>query len=430
MRKWTFPEEFLHFVWRAKRFNMEALRGSLGEALQILDFGRRNADAGPDFLHARIRIDDTLWVGNVEIHIKSSDWLAHRHQHDPAYDNVILHVVWEDDIPLFRANGERIPTLELEGRIAPSIWQVYQDLRYQSAWPACRFHFHEAPPLVVQNWIERMMVERLEEKTEQLAPLLRDLQNDWEGLLYRQIARCLGLVVNAEPMEQLARMAPIQTLWKYRDQPILAEAFLFGQSGMLERAFEDEYPRELKSHYRFLQKKHQLTPMNAATWKFSRLRPAAFPTLRIAQLSALVCQSPRWFGDLIHTADWEAVRQFFRDLNVSWYWKEHYLFDKPAATHPGQLGEEAVELIAINALSPIAFLYGVKTGSAPHRERALAWLERLPPESNRIIRDWKGLGVHPEAAGQSQALLHWRKNYCDPKRCLDCAVGVAFLGGL
>ncbi|MBK6622759.1 MAG: DUF2851 family protein [Saprospirales bacterium] len=427
MKKWTFPEEFLHFVWRSKRFEMTSLCTTLGQPLQIVHFGQYNSDAGPDFREARIRVDDTLWVGNVEIHIRASDWTAHRHHLDPAYDNVILHVVWEEDLPLFRSNGERLPTLELEGRVAPSIWQVYQDLRYQSAWPACRFHFHDAPAVVVQSWIERLMVERLEQKTKILEPLLAELQNDWESLLYRQIARSMGLAVNADPMEHLARLSPIQLLWKYRDQQTLVEAFLFGQAGMLERGFEDEYPKELKEHYRFLCKKHGLQPMNPSAWKFSRLRPAAFPTVRIAQLAALVCQSPRWFGELIHTGEWSSIQYFFHQLAVSWYWHSHYQFDKLSVPHLCQIGDDTIELVVINALSPVSFLYGAKNSATRFQTQALAFLENLPPESNRIIREWKALGVQPASAGQSQALLHWRKNYCDPKKCLECAVGGAIL---
>ncbi|MCB9283135.1 MAG: DUF2851 family protein [Lewinellaceae bacterium] len=427
MRKWTFPEEFLHFVWRTKRFDLDALRTTMGHPVRIHDFGRHNSDAGPDFLHTRIQIDDTLWAGNVEIHIRASDWLAHQHHLDPAYDNVILHVVWEEDTPLQRANGERIPTLELEGRIAPSIWQSYQDLRYQTNWLACRFHFNGVEPLIVQGWIERLMVERLEHKTQQLEPLLKGIQNDWETLLYRQIARGLGLVVNAGPMEHLAQLAPIQLLWKYRDQPELVEAFLFGQAGMLERHFEEEYPQLLQTHYRFLQNKHNLRPMNASAWKFSRLRPAAFPTIRIAQLAALVCQSPRWFSDLIHPAREEAIRHFFQQLATSWYWHTHYQFDKPAVPHLCQIGHDTVDLLMINAISPITFLYGTLKSESRYREQALALLEHLPPESNRVVREWKNMGVQPASAGQSQALLYWRKQYCEPKRCLECAVGCAVL---
>lgn len=427
MKKWYFPEEFLHFAWRTKRFDLTDLVTTGGEPVQIIDFGQYNSDAGPDFQQARIWIGDTLWAGNVEIHIRSSDWLNHFHHFDPAYDNVVLHVVWEDDMPLLRNTGERMPTLELEGRIAPSIWQIYQDLRFQSDWLACRFHFQHAGPVVVQSWIDRMMVERLEEKTRLLEPLLEETQNDWEGLLFRQIARSLGLVVNADPMERLARISPIQLLWKYRDQPTMVEAFLFGQAGMLDRTFEEHYPQALQNHYRFLREKHDLTPMEPVMWKFSRLRPAAFPTLRIAQLAALVCRSPRWFGELIHQNNWQVVQDFFQQAPVSWYWKDRYLFDKPAAPHGGQIGNETIALVVINAISPISFLYGMRKSASQYREKALALLEKLPPESNRIIREWKTMGVKPANAAESQALLYWRNNYCELKQCLSCGVGCAIL---
>jgi hypothetical protein len=427
MKKWSFPEEFLHFVWRTKRFNLDGLTTTEGESVQIVEFGQYNSDAGPDFLHARIRIGETLWAGNVEIHIRSSDWERHFHHFDPAYDNVVLHVVWEDDLPLIRNTGEQMPTLELEGRVPPSIWQIYQDLRYQTGWLACRFHFHSAQPLVVQHWIERLMVERLEHKVRALAPQLEELRGDWEQLLFIRLARSLGLVVNGDAMEELARRSPIQLLWKYRDQPLLVEAFLFGQAGLLESAFEDNYPQELKAQYRFLQTKHGLQPMQAVAWKFSRLRPASFPTIRIAQLAALVCQSPRWFGELIHEGDWTVVQAFFQKVAVSWYWQTHYVFDKAAAPHQGQIGEDTIALIVINALSPVSFLYGLRKDASRYRSKALQLLENLPPESNRIVRDWKGEGVRPLSAGQSQALLHWRKEYCEVKRCLECGVGCAIL---
>lgn len=419
-------EDFLHFLWRAHRFNLDDLRTTQGEPLEILHWGAYNRHAGPDFQQARLRIGDTLWAGNVEMHLRASEWMRHRHQDDDAYRNVVLHVVLEEDEPVWRPNGERLPCLELKSRIPPKLSGAYLKLLHNEHWIPCQHLFYTVPDITRRLWMDRLAVERIEQRTQAIATIWGATQNNWEETFYRLLARSFGAKVNMEPFEQLARSTPLLLLSKYKNNLFRLEALLFGQAGLLEKEFEDEYPRKLQREYRFLQQKHQLAPMQGAQWKFLRMRPAAFPTMRIAQLAALVFQSEHLFSKILAAKDVTEVENMFA-VKLSNYWQNHYVFDKESAPRTKTLGRDAVHLLLINTIVPVLFFFGKQRGETQYQDKALTLLETVEPESNHIIENWKKLGLKPESAYETQALLQLKQYYCDAKRCLECAIGSAIL---
>ncbi len=417
------PETFLHFLWRWRRFDLQDLYTTEGQALEILHPGEHNTHAGPDFFNARVRIGDTLWAGNVEIHVRSSEWLAHRHHEDPAYDNVVLHVVLEEDQPVTRhRDGSRLACLVLEGRIPPRLLAIYQRLEHERAWIPCEHFFTSTPDIVRLNWLDRVLVERLEQKTATIADLLTTTENHWEVAFYQLLARNFGLKVNAEPFEALARSLPLTVLAKHKNSRLQIEALLFGQAGLLEKIFQDEYPQALAQEYRHLAHKYALVPLAASQWKFLRLRPANFPTIRLAQFAALVHQSAHLFSKILEAEHVRALENLFA-VQPADYWLTHYQFDKPSLSRTKLLGRDFVHLLIINTIVPVLFHYGRMKENTDLQNRALRLLEELPPESNSIVDGWAALGVPPRHAYQSQALLHLKTRYCDPKRCLECGVG-------
>ena len=419
-------EDFLHFLWRWRRFDAQHLMTTEGQALEILHPGEPNSHAGPDFFNARIRLDGTLWAGNVEIHLNASDWLAHRHDNDPAYENVVLHVVLDEDQRLQRPSGERLPCFVLRHRIPPQLLEKYQRLDHERAWIPCEKTYATIPEIVRHNWLDRLLVERLEEKTAAVAQALEAAGRHWEEAFYRLLARNFGLKVNAEPFEALARALPLRLIARHRDQQFQLEALLFGQAGFLSGAFEDTYPQELEREYRFLQHKYSLTPLSPGQWKFFRLRPAAFPTVRLAQLAALLHRSDQLFSQLLEVPNVAAAERLFA-ADPSDYWLTHYRFDKSAPTRMKPLGREFVHLLRINTVAPFLFHYGRVQGRSSLQDRALRLLDELPPEANAVVDAWAACGQPASGAAHTQALLHLKTRYCDAKRCLECAIGNAIL---
>ncbi|MCE7926404.1 MAG: DUF2851 family protein [Haliscomenobacteraceae bacterium CHB4] len=419
-------ESFLHFLWRWRRFDAQTLRTTDGQSLEILHPGEWNGHAGPDFFNARVRIGDTIWAGNVEMHLRASEWMLHRHSTDAAYDNVVLHVVLEEDQPVARASGERIPCLELKGRIPPKILENYQRLEHERAWIPCRQFFKDIPGIVRLNWLDRLLVERLEQKTAAVAEMLAATENHWEEAFYRLLARNFGLKVNAEPFEALARSLPLLILAKHKNDAKQIEALLFGQAGMLDGAFKDEWPKALAQEYRFLKHKYDLMPMASSQWKFLRLRPANFPTVRLAQFAALVHQSAHLFSKILEAKNMRELENLF-DVQPGEYWLTHFQFDKPSVRRPKNTGRDFVHLLIINTIAPFLFHYGKMREQEAFQKRALSLLEELPPEANAIVDGWAELGVQARHAYQTQALIHLKTRYCDAKRCLECAMGNAIL---
>lgn len=362
------------------------------------------------------------------MHVKASEWYQHQHDNDPAYQNVILHVVWEADTEISRPDGQIIPCLELKPITTPALYQRYLKLARHPGKIPCQDSLPEVPDIKIKLWLDRLLVERLHQKTSYWEQILAKQKNDWEQVFYQALAQSMGLPVNKTTMEALATRTPLLLLRRHRDQLFQIEALLFGQAGLLEdQNFQDKYPQELQQEYEFLRKKYQLAPLSALQWKFSRMRPSHFPTLRIAQLALLIHQSNYLFSKIMAL---QSVEEAYHALEVktSYYWKEHYRFDQ-VSTRRGEkkLGRSTIDLMLINTIIPFIFLYGKKMGLPDYTDRALHLLEQLKAEDNHLLRDWAARGITAENACQSQGLIHLYKHYCQHKRCLDCAIGTAII---
>ncbi len=421
-------EDVLHYVWRTRRFDFQNLFSTEGEAVEIIAPGTHNTHAGPDFFDARIRIGDTLWAGNVEMHLVASEWADHRHGEDRAYDNVILHVVWEEDRPVISNNGSRIPCIELKRRIAAPLIKTYRELLHNEYWIPCQHHFHRVPDITRQLWLDRLMVERLEAKTGAIAARLERNQQHWEETFYQFLARNFGVKVNTEPFEALARSLPLHLLSKHKNNLLQLEALLFGQAGLLENTFSDEYPQRLQKEYTFLRHKYDLQPIAGSSWKFLRMRPANFPTLRIAQFATLIHQSAHLFSKIMVAQNLSEIENMF-EVRLSNYWQTHYVFEKASAKRAKTLGKSAIHLLVVNTIAPFLFVYGKLKSEPDLCDRAISLLESVPPESNSIIENWQSLGMEAVSAAQTQALLQLKHEYCDKRQCLRCAVGAEVVRG-
>lgn len=417
-------EDILHFAWKYRLYQSSRLHTVCGEQVDVLAVGFHNKDAGPDFSQCRVRIGDTEWVGNVELHVRSSDWTKHRHQYDKAYNNVILHVVYEYDADVRRQDGTTLPTLTLQERVFPDVLQQHRELMSGMYWIPCERQLHAVPRIKIDHWLDRMLVERLESRMGQLEALLHQCQGSWEEVAYRWLARAFGFKVNADAFEQLTQRIPLSLFEKHRADPILADALYFGQAGLLdEESSEGMYPRQLLREYQYLQRLHGLTPLQASQWKFMRMRPANFPTQRIAQFVALLRQRGRLFADMLAVSDVREIRSWFSALPVHPYWQEHYRFGGKTTRHSGQLGESSISLLLINVVAVILFGYGKYMGKEMYIYRAIALLEAVNAEKNALLQRFAALGLHALAASTTQALLHMKTFYCDKKRCLECGVG-------
>lgn len=418
-------EDILHFVWRYSPFSFNGLRTAGGETIEVIDAGEHNADSGPDFINARIRIGDTLWAGNVEMHIKSSDWYAHNHQTDKAYDNVVLHVVTQNDKPADTSKGNPVPTLVVK---YPDLleWK-YLSLTGSTLWIPCADHFGLFDRLTMQGWMSNLMVERLEQKSLQVRAMVAELGGSWEEAFYQAVSRSFGLKLNALPFELLAKSTPLRVLAKHKNSLFQLEALLFGQAGMLSEAeTEDEYWLSLRVEYHFLKKKYGLQPLEGHLWKFMRMRPIAFPTIRIAQLACLINQSTSLFSKAMEAGSMEEIARCLRS-KTSAYWETHYVFGKPSPQRVKPFGPEATRTVTLNAVIPFMFAYGTARGKAELKEKALDLLESVDPESNSITRGFSKLGVAATSAFESQALIHLKNSYCDKRMCIYCQLGARIL---
>jgi len=419
-------EEFLHYIWKYRLYDQAKLTTSAGESLQIIKTGEHNTDSGPDFFNARIKVGKTLWAGNVEVHLNASDWKKHRHQDDRAYDSIILHVVYEEDEPLFRRNGEPLPTFTLRERIPNVILSNYLIFKASKDWVPCEKQLHAADMFTVNNWLDRLLAERLESKSGAIGRSLLANTNNWEETFYQQLARSFGFKVNADPFELLARSLPASILARHKNNLFQLEALFFGQAGMLERSFNDKYPEALQNEYQFLKGKFSINPVDEHLWKFMRLRPSNFPTIRISQFAALVNLSSHLFSKVLRLEDPKALRKIM-DVNVSEYWLDHYQFDKISVKKQKKVGDDAIDHIMINTVVPFLFLYGKQRNEEKYMRRALRFLEATRAETNSIISKWGLLGINAENAFHSQALLQLKSAYCDKKRCLECSIGNSLL---
>lgn len=420
-------EQLLRFIWQFRLFNTTELQTVNGEPVELVHCGYSNSDSGPDFREAKIKIGNTLWVGNVELHVKSSDWFLHKHQTDTAYDNVILHVVYEHNgKSAQRKNGEPIPIVELKKLINPYTLSRYEQLSKQPKGIACESFYPQAAAHVSASFLSRLLTERLQSKVERINDMLREDTGDWEHVMFRLIARYLGSGINREPFELLAKSLPVKVWVKHSNDLMQLEALLFGQAGFLEGDFEDDYPKQLRKEYLYLKRLYQLEPLPKHLWKMLRLRPANFPTIRLAQLAAVLQYESGIFSTLISDPRVKAVHRFF-DVQVSPYWETHYTFDKESKAVRSGVGTATKNLLLINAIAPLLFAYGKYKSNESYCDKALELLESVKPESNAILNNWEALGVKPLNAFDTQALLQLKNEYCDKHRCLQCTVGLQIL---
>ena len=418
----TLKEDFIQYLWRVKKIYLHDLKTTQGETIEIIDVGRHNTNAGPDFLNAKIKIGKILLVGNIEMHLRSSEWIKHKHQNDLAYQNVILHVVLVEDEIIYHGNKSRIPCLELRSRIPPRLSKTYLKLINNETWIPCQHLFHKVSEIQLALWIDRLLVERLQRKTVYISERLEATQNDWESCFFQILCRNFGTKVNADPFEWLATILPLNLLTKHQNSLLDIEALLFGQAGMLEREFVDAYPKKLKKEYQFFRKKYGLEPIHTASWKMLRLRPANFPTIRIAQLASLIFKTRHLFSKALAAKNVKELENMF-DLEVSTYWQTHYVFDKTTAKRKKKMGKSMIHLLIINTIAPFLFIYGKINEEQSYQDQALMLLEQIPAEKNKIISRWKELGLAPTSAYETQALLELKNNFCDRKACLSCTIG-------
>lgn len=418
-------EEFLQFIWRHGLYQKDKLKTTDGQSIEIISGGQSNYDSGPDFFNAKVKIGKTVWAGNIEIHQRSSHWYQHKHDSDAAYENVILHVVESDDKPV-QVKNHSLPTLVI--RYKEALRNNYEELLKSRHWISCQERLSEVDPFILRFWFSSLMIERLESKTGEIVKLLDQNKNNWNETFYQLLARNFGMKVNALPFELLAKSLPLHILSKHKNDLFQIEALLFGQSGLLNEALlGDDYFLSLRKEYSFLYKKYSLAGIEAHLWKFMRLRPINFPTVRIAQLAGLIHHSSALFSHILETDDLEQLRKLFK-VSASEYWNTHYRFNKPSdENHPKTLGDTAFNNLVINTIVPMLFVYGDQHLDQAMKDRALFMLEKLDPEENKIIRQWNESGIESRSAFETQALLQLKNNYCDQKKCLNCQLGAKII---
>ncbi|WP_083985203.1 DUF2851 family protein [Geofilum rubicundum] len=414
-------EHFLHHLWRFKLYQPGLYKTVKGEPIDIIHPGFHNTDAGPDFFNAKVKIGDTLWAGNIEIHQKSSDWHKHGHHTNRAFNNVILHVVTRHDREASTANGTIVPTWIME--IPPPLMAAYQQLKQSRHSIPCLHGIKQVDPFVISTWLERMMVEKLEIKVDLIQQLLKRYNNDWDEVLYVLLARNFGFGINADPFEQLARQTPWRVLLRNSDDLLRLEALLLGQAGFLTGLVAEEaYIQRLQKEYHHLRHKYGLSPMPAYHWKFLRLRPSNFPTIRLVQMAALFHKN-RLSLDKIMKAPHTKTLSAMLNVSLEGYWLTHYRPEAPSPHKIKRLGPRSGDLIIINTLAPLVYGYGQLRDNERLKDLALHWLESIAPEENAIVNRWRNMDIRINSAFQTQALIHLTQKYCRPKRCLHCRLG-------
>lgn len=418
-------ESFLHYIWQLQYFERDELKTSSGEPVCVYHPGIRNSDAGPDFSNAHVKIGNLEWRGSVEIHIKASGWHDHKHSSDEAYEKVTLHVVWENDKPVMRTDGSVMPTLELKGRIDPVLWERYKNLYASADVIPCAGSWQSVPELTRLSALDNALMTRLQAKAQAVTELLTRNNNNWEQTCYLLLSKNFGFKVNAEPMLRLAQLLPYNTLLKHADKPVQVEALLFGAGGFLENVVtDDDHTLMLKREYDLLRKKYSLDgrQMNHSQWKFLRLRPANFPTLRIAQLTALLTKQKNLFSKILEAGSCKEVYDLFH-VDQPAYWLRHYQFGKLSKSDVSSLGERSIQNIIINTVVPMLVAYGKIHDEQSYLNLATDLLQEMPAEDNKITRQWLPLNYRVKSAFDSQALIELYTNFCLKRRCLECGVG-------
>ncbi len=415
-------ERLLQYIWQFQYFNSKDLRTTDGALLQVIHPGLYNTNQGPDFTGAKIRSGNTVWAGSIELHINTSHWKDHKHSSDSNYKNVILHVVWKDDADLALA----FPTLVLQDKVSKILLSRYEELMHTGSFIPCEKNIQQVNTITWTAWKERLLVERLQSRTKVILALLEKNNTHWEETLWWLLAKNFGISINSAAFEAIARSIPIGILAKHKNQVQQVEALLFGQAGLLDAEFEEDYPRLLQREYRFLSKKYSLQKIQTRI-AFLRMRPSNFPSLRLAQLAMLVHESLHLFSRVKEAADLHSIKEMLK-VTANDYWHYHYVFDVSSSFKKKTLGEQMISNIFINTVIPILFAYGHYQKENLYKDKALKWLEEITAEKNTITEGFASLQLQNKTAFDSQAFIQLKNEYCDKKRCLDCAVGNKLLG--
>lgn len=412
----------MQYVWKHRLWRSEDMVTNTGKKVRVVDPGLLNTDAGPDFFNAKIEIDGHMWVGNVEMHYRATDWKRHHHDSDKAYDSVILHVVAKDDAPVRRTNGELIPQLVLE--VSPQFNADYASLVGATIEVPCAEKIKQVPHLTIVEWVEGLAFERLHGKVERIHQLLDSFNGSWEDVCYVTLARNFGFGINNDAFERLARRTPLRLLGKHSDSVLQIEALLFGQAGMLDaqKPGMDSYYNQLCTEYAFLSNKFQLTPMEKESWKLFRIRPQNFPYRRIAMLAQFIEGGFRMMNRILDAEGEKEMRALF-EVELSGYWTKHYTFGKPNERATATLSRSSIDIILINTVAPLLYAYGELTGNYEMTDKAIKLLEDLRAESNSIVSHFVAYGIDCPDALTSQALVQLKREYCDARKCIYCKIG-------
>lgn len=417
-------EQLLHYIWKHKIFPLKQQETTSGLRVEVIDPGLANSNAGPDFFNAKVKINDTLWVGNVEIHSKTSDWFRHGHDKDKTYDSVILHVVEESDCEVLRINGEPIPQMLLN--CPDTIQKNYETLRRTDMLPSCYDIIPQLSLLTIHSWLSALQSERFEKKAEAIDVRLKHCNGSWEDAFFITLARNFGFGLNGDAFEKWASMIPFRSVDKHRDDLFQVEAIFFGQAGLLEESLDDPYYLRLQKEFAYMTHLFQLPIIDSSLWRFLRLRPGNFPHIRIAQLAFLYSRKWGIFSQLMEAESMKAIKEILQTA-TSDYWEEHYQFYNISPKRTKNLSDSSLNLLVINTVIPFLYAYGKHRADNVLCQRATDFLEELKAENNYIIRMWSGVGITVNNAADSQALLELKKEYCDKKKCLYCRIGFEYL---
>lgn len=418
-------EEFLHYLWKYSLYDPSSLLDYENNRIRVIHPGEYNHDSGPDFFNARLCIGGTEWAGNIEIHTCASHFDNHGHNLDPAFDNVILHVVARNDKKVYNSKGEEVLTTTLS--FDPNLYDKYLNLVNNPCIIACQDEIKQVDPLFIRHWLGSLAIERLQEKSEQILKIYAETGNDWEETFYRLLSRYFGFRVNTEPFEMLASALPFRIIRKHSDNRFQIEALLFGTAGLLDEgifkeAINDDYYISLIREYKILSSKYSLQPLHGWIWKFARLRPANFPTVRLSQLAAMLSETGGLFSRALECNDIGKLKDVF-EVRASDYWDNHFIFGKKSRNYPKYTGSQASDILLINAVIPVIFAYGRTRNMDDICEKALSFLEDIAAENNSVTDEWKVIGVVAESAFYTQSLIQLRNSYCKKRRCLDCRIG-------
>ena len=418
-------EDFLHYLWKYKKFDTLNLETSNGEQITIVNVGQYLELAGPDFFNSQIIIGEQKWAGNVEIHLKSSDWYVHHHERDEAYENVILHVVWEHDTEIYRKNNTEIPVLVLKNYVDAESITNFQSLMAPKSWIFCEKQLKEINEFTLKNWQERLFFERLERKSKSIYELLEQTNNDWEAVLFCLLAKNFGLNTNGDVFSKIAQTIPFSIIRKESFEVENLEALLMGMAGLLDTEKEDAYYNDLKFRYFYLLHKYQLEKKNVEPVQFFKHRPDNFPTIRLSQLANLYHIQQNLFSKISTSNSLKTIYETF-EVSASNYWQNHYQFDKESPKKKKKLSKSFADLIVINTLIPIQFAYAKNQGKEISEDLILL-LNEVASEKNAIMDKFSSFGIKPKNAFESQSLLQLKNEYCNKSRCLECSIGMELL---